>query len=178
MQGVFYRAYITPESRIGQGEEVGDAGRTPTEEEKKAAKLAKVRENFRDAAELSAADYADGTQSHPGLEALKAAVGAAAAKGGKKSTSSTSTEPLTQSSSTTGKTSTSSTSVSIHSAVKKKKLGDRKTNYRSHGQPVYYNEKYYMTPDIDGHNGGTWGMANSVKELGSKKRAWKHMIKI
>lgn len=51
-----------------------------------------------------------------------------------------------------------------------KKLGYQKTNYRSHGQSVYYNSKNktYITPDIDGHNGGVWKMAKSVKDLSSK----------
>ena len=52
------------------------------------------------------------------------------------------------------------------------KLGYKKTNQYSHGQPVY--EKVsgdgpkYITPDVDGHNGGVWKGANSVKDLGSK----------
>jgi RHS repeat-associated protein len=47
-------------------------------------------------------------------------------------------------------------------------LGYTKTNYRSHGQPVYKNGNKYITPDVDGHNGGAWKMADSIKNLGSK----------
>ncbi|WP_233983629.1 toxin C-terminal domain-containing protein, partial [Pectobacterium versatile] len=53
-------------------------------------------------------------------------------------------------------------------------LGYSKTNERSHGQPVYVNKKAprdvrYITPDVDGHNGGFWKGADSVKNLGSRK---------
>jgi hypothetical protein len=34
--------------------------------------------------------------------------------------------------------------------------GWTKTNERSHGQPVYRKGNEYITPDIDGHNGGVW----------------------
>lgn len=47
-------------------------------------------------------------------------------------------------------------------------LGFQKTNYRSHGQPVYKKGNKYITPDTDGHNGGIWKMADSVENLGSK----------
>lgn len=49
-----------------------------------------------------------------------------------------------------------------------KELGFQKTNYRSHGQPVYKKGNKYITPDTDGHNGGVWKMADSVENLGSK----------
>jgi hypothetical protein len=51
-----------------------------------------------------------------------------------------------------------------------KNLGYEKTNYTSHGQPVFYNKKTkkYITPDVDQHNGGIWKMAKSPQELGSK----------
>ena len=48
------------------------------------------------------------------------------------------------------------------------KLGYKKTNYYSNGQPVYQKGNKYITPDVDSHNGGVWKMANSVKNLGSK----------
>lgn len=48
-------------------------------------------------------------------------------------------------------------------------LGYRKTNYRSHGQPVYKKGRRYISPDIDSHIGGIWKMADSVKNLGSKR---------
>ena len=43
-----------------------------------------------------------------------------------------------------------------------KKLGFEKTNYRSHGQAVYYNKKTrkYISYDVDNHNGGVWKMAD------------------
>ena len=31
-----------------------------------------------------------------------------------------------------------------------------KTNYRSHGQPVYTDGQRYYSPDVDRHNGGAW----------------------
>lgn len=49
-----------------------------------------------------------------------------------------------------------------------KKLGYTKTNFTSHGQPVFKKGNKYITPDVDGHNGGIWKMADSVKNLGSK----------
>ncbi len=52
---------------------------------------------------------------------------------------------------------------------KARELGYKKTNYRSHGQPVYRKGNRYITRDVDGHNGGAWKMADSVKNLGSKK---------
>ncbi|MBK7401601.1 MAG: hypothetical protein IPJ34_36455 [Myxococcales bacterium] len=33
-------------------------------------------------------------------------------------------------------------------------LGYAPTNYYSHGQPVYTNGQRFITPDVDGHNGG------------------------
>ena len=50
-----------------------------------------------------------------------------------------------------------------------KKLGFQKTNEFSHGQAVYKKGKYYITPDIDGHNGGAWKMAKSVEKLASRE---------
>ena len=51
-------------------------------------------------------------------------------------------------------------------------LGYKKINQYSHGQPVYErvngNGPKYITPDVDGHNGGVWKGADSVKNLGSK----------
>lgn len=49
------------------------------------------------------------------------------------------------------------------------KLGYKKTNYRSSGQPIFKRGNKYITPDIDGHNGGVWKMADSPKNLGSRK---------
>ncbi|HFV9280778.1 TPA: toxin C-terminal domain-containing protein, partial [Acinetobacter baumannii] len=50
-----------------------------------------------------------------------------------------------------------------------KKLGFQKTNEFSHGQAVYKKGKYYITPDVDGHNGGAWKMAKSVEKLASRE---------
>lgn len=50
------------------------------------------------------------------------------------------------------------------------KLGYVKTNYRSHGQPVYKRKNRYITPDVDSHNGGVWKMADSIANLGSKTK--------
>nr|WP_253199062.1 toxin C-terminal domain-containing protein [Clostridium gasigenes] len=48
-------------------------------------------------------------------------------------------------------------------------MGFERTNYKSHGKPVYKKGRRYITPDVDSHNGGTWKMADSVKDLGSKR---------
>jgi len=54
-----------------------------------------------------------------------------------------------------------------------KDLGYSQTNYLSHGQKVFIRKKgkgpKYITPDTDGHNGGAWKGASSVKNLGKKK---------
>ena len=52
-----------------------------------------------------------------------------------------------------------------------KKLGYTKTKEKSHGQPVFKNKdgSRYITPDVDSYNGGKWKMADSVKNLGSKR---------
>jgi RHS repeat-associated protein len=47
-------------------------------------------------------------------------------------------------------------------------LGFRPSNERSHGQPVFTDGRRFITPDADGHIGGTWKMARSVRALGSK----------
>ena len=49
-------------------------------------------------------------------------------------------------------------------------LGFEKINETVHGgQAVFKNGKDYITRDLDGHNGGAWKMADSVKALGSKE---------
>ena len=60
--------------------------------------------------------------------------------------------------------------TSAEATKKAEKLGYKKTKYFSHGQPVYYNSKNktYITPDVDGHNGGVWKMGKSVEALKSK----------
>ncbi|MCY7772165.1 SAR2788 family putative toxin [Bacillus haynesii] len=54
-----------------------------------------------------------------------------------------------------------------------KELGYSATKYVSHGAKVYKRVKgkgpKYITRDKDGHNGGVWKGASSVKNLGSKK---------
>ncbi|MCT4646129.1 MAG: toxin C-terminal domain-containing protein [Carboxylicivirga sp.] len=39
---------------------------------------------------------------------------------------------------------------------------------RSHGQPIFKKGNRYITPDVDGHNGGSWKMADSVDNLKRK----------
>lgn len=40
---------------------------------------------------------------------------------------------------------------------------------KSHGQPVFTDGKRVYSYDVDGHNGGLFKVAGSVKELGSKQ---------
>jgi hypothetical protein len=47
--------------------------------------------------------------------------------------------------------------------------GYTRTNYRSHGQPVFTNGKTFITPDVDSHIGGAFKMADSVANLASKR---------
>lgn len=47
-------------------------------------------------------------------------------------------------------------------------LGYQKTNYRSHGRPVFTNGKNYISPDVDGHTGGVWKMAKTPEGLNKK----------
>jgi len=65
---------------------------------------------------------------------------------------------------------------SIHSKITTKQatelansLGFKKTNYRIHGQSIFQKGNLYITIDADSHCGGIWKMADSVKNLGSKK---------
>ncbi len=46
------------------------------------------------------------------------------------------------------------------------------------GQLVYKKGNLYITRDLDGHNGGAWKMATSIKDLSSKGTRMGHMIKI
>lgn len=41
-------------------------------------------------------------------------------------------------------------------------------NQYSHGQLIFYNGKYYISYDVDRHNGGFWKRAKSIKKLQSK----------
>ncbi|MCJ1880741.1 toxin C-terminal domain-containing protein [Pseudomonas nitroreducens] len=36
------------------------------------------------------------------------------------------------------------------------------------GQAVFKKGSFYITRDLDGHNGGAWKMATSVKDLSSR----------
>ncbi|WP_343583468.1 hemagglutinin repeat-containing protein [Herbaspirillum sp.] len=47
-------------------------------------------------------------------------------------------------------------------------LGYQRINEMIKGQAVFKKGNFYITRDIDGHNGGAWKMANSVENLGSK----------
>lgn len=58
-----------------------------------------------------------------------------------------------------------------------KELGYTKSKFTSHNQPVFKKGNKYITPDVDGHNGGVWKMASSVKNLGSKRTRKGTMIK-
>ncbi|HYE53354.1 MAG TPA: toxin C-terminal domain-containing protein, partial [Chitinophagaceae bacterium] len=46
-------------------------------------------------------------------------------------------------------------------------VGYKKTNLKSHGQPVYKKGNSWITPDQDGHNGGIWKMFDNEKNIGS-----------
>lgn len=48
--------------------------------------------------------------------------------------------------------------------------GFRKIKIRSHGQAIYTNGKYYITPDVDQHNGGWWKKAKKPEWLFSKNK--------
>jgi len=50
-----------------------------------------------------------------------------------------------------------------------KSMGFTRINGEVHGQAVYKRGKDYITRDADGHNGGAWKMADSVKGLFSKE---------
>jgi RHS repeat-associated protein len=47
--------------------------------------------------------------------------------------------------------------------------GYKLTKLKSHGQKVYSNGKYWISPDQDGHNGGVWKMYDSEKSVGKGK---------
>jgi filamentous hemagglutinin len=48
-------------------------------------------------------------------------------------------------------------------------LGFRRINETVNGQAVFTDGKNYISRDVDGHNGGAWKAADSVKELGTKE---------
>ena len=50
-----------------------------------------------------------------------------------------------------------------------KVLGFSKVNETVHGQAVFKRGNLYITRDLDGHIGGAWKMANSIKALGRKE---------
>lgn len=52
---------------------------------------------------------------------------------------------------------------------KAKELGFEKIKERVNGQSVYRKGKEYITRDVDGHNGGAWKKAKSVKDLAKKE---------
>lgn len=53
--------------------------------------------------------------------------------------------------------------------IKAKELGFEKINERVNGQSVFRRGNDYITRDVDGHNGGAWKMAKSVKDLARKE---------
>ncbi|RYY86873.1 MAG: hypothetical protein EOO15_13330 [Chitinophagaceae bacterium] len=48
--------------------------------------------------------------------------------------------------------------------------GFRKTGKKSHGQNVYTNGSLWITPDTDGHSGGTWKVYSNESDVGRKQR--------
>jgi RHS repeat-associated protein len=59
--------------------------------------------------------------------------------------------------------------ILVHNARPTPPKGWTKINERSHGQPVYKNGNYYISPDVDSHNGGVWKMCKgSPNNLRSK----------
>jgi hypothetical protein len=48
-------------------------------------------------------------------------------------------------------------------------LGFQRVSETVNGQAVYQQGKRFITRDVDGHNGGAWKMADSIKNLGSKE---------
>ena len=48
--------------------------------------------------------------------------------------------------------------------------GYKRVKEKSHGQKVYSNGKDYISPDRDGHNGGIWKRAKSIKDLDDPKK--------
>jgi len=48
-------------------------------------------------------------------------------------------------------------------------LGFSRIKETSNGQAVFSDGKRFITRDVDGHNGGAWKMADSVKNLGKKE---------
>lgn len=53
--------------------------------------------------------------------------------------------------------------------VAAEKLGFKRINETIKGQAIFSDGKRFITRDIDGHNGGAWKMADSVRNLGSKE---------
>ena len=47
--------------------------------------------------------------------------------------------------------------------------GYKKTKFKSHGQSVYTNGKDFISPDKDGHNGGIWKRAKTLKDLENRE---------
>jgi hypothetical protein len=60
-------------------------------------------------------------------------------------------------------------SARVDHAELARRLGFVRTNNQSHGQPVYRRGNRYITPDVDSHRGGVWKMADSVRNLGSRR---------
>lgn len=47
-------------------------------------------------------------------------------------------------------------------------MGFKRINETVNGQAVYKKGSQYISRDVDGHNGGAWKVADSVKILGQK----------
>jgi hypothetical protein len=64
-------------------------------------------------------------------------------------------------------------SCAVYKTTKEAQLAANELGYvriseTSHGQAIFKKGNLYITRDIDGHSGGAWKMATSVKDLGSK----------
>jgi Novel toxin 21 len=59
--------------------------------------------------------------------------------------------------------------TSKEAATAAKDLGFEPTGKRSHGQEVFRKGNTYITRDVDGHNGGAWKVASSIKDLGMRE---------
>ena len=58
--------------------------------------------------------------------------------------------------------------TNAEAAKQAKELGFTKIGERVHGQAVFKKGNQYITRDVDGHSGGAWKVANSMKDLRTK----------
>jgi filamentous hemagglutinin len=55
-----------------------------------------------------------------------------------------------------------------HATAAAEALGFKRINETVQGQAVFRRGNDFIARDVDGHNGGAWKMADSVKNLSSK----------